>query len=72
MTPLKIQLIRCAPKKKAHDYRYFPEPDLIPAQALLSQAIIDSYRQLSTGTAITKKNSFYGPIRLNNSRSHGH
>ena len=40
MTPIRVRPAPCARKEEAHDYRYFPDPDLLPLQ--LEQGFADA------------------------------
>ena len=49
-------------KEHAHDYRYFPEPDLVPLR--VSAAWLEQVRGDSAGAAGGKARSVYGELRF--------
>ena len=63
MTPTRAKHARCDQRKKAHDYRYFPDPDLLPLE--IEQAWVDDISVTLPELPDDKKNRFIDAFGLN-------
>ena len=48
-------------KEEAHDYRYFPDPDLLPLE--LDEAWVDEHQGVAAGTAGREEGALHARLR---------
>ncbi len=59
--PTRARRARCARKEEAHDYRYFPDPDLLPLE--LTQAYVDELKAEPAGAARREEGALHRRLR---------
>ena len=59
--PARARRVRCARKEEAHDYRYFPDPDLLPLE--LDEDWIEQLEAHLPELPDAKKARFIGELR---------